>query len=342
MTLFLLLASVFALSWIGTGLVRRYALAKSIIDVPNQRSSHKVPTPRGGGVSLVLVSLFCMLVLIGIGQADTNSLIGIVGGGALVAVIGFWDDHGHIAARWRLLGHGLAAAWGLFWMSGMPPLTVYSLTLDGPFLGTAFGLLFLMWLLNLYNFMDGIDGLAAIEAITVCGGGAVIYWIGGYPQLTFIPLILAAAAAGFLIWNFPPAKIFMGDAGSGYLGLVLGLLALQAGWCETQMFWAWLILLGVFVVDSTFTLSRRLLRGDKVYEAHRSHAYQYASRRYGSHLPITFTILFINLLWLLPLALLTGLGHLPGPVALVISYAPLVFLAYRYKAGAEEERIVTT
>src|SRR5690606_30192313 len=118
--------------------------------------------------------------------------------------------------------------------------------------------------------------------------GAILYALLETASLTDLPLLmLAASVLGFLAWNFPPARIFMGDAGSGFLGIALGILSLQAAWIAPTLFWAWQILLGVFVVDATFTLLRRLLRGEKVYEAHRSHAYQYASRRFGRHLPVT-------------------------------------------------------
>jgi Fuc2NAc and GlcNAc transferase len=132
--------------------------------------------------------------------------------------------------------------------------------------------------------MDGIDGIASVEAICVCGGGALLYGLLGFagstqPTEFVVPLLLAAAVAGFLFWNFPPARIFMGDAGSGFLGITLGVLSLQAAWFAPQLLWSWLILLGVFIVDATFTLLRRLLRCDKVYEAHLSHAYHYASRQ---------------------------------------------------------------
>ncbi|OYT94363.1 MAG: glycosyl transferase [Pseudomonas sp. PGPPP3] len=184
--------------------------------------------------------------------------------------------------------------------------------------------------------MDGIDGIAGVEAVTVCLGGALLYWLLGQGSLALLPLLLAAASAGFLYWNFPPAKIFMGDAGSGFLGLVLGILSLQAAWAAPQLLWCWLILLAVFVVDATFTLLRRLIRGDKVYEAHCSHAYQYASRRHGRHLPVTVAVLAINLIWLLPLALLVGMGYLDGLPGFLLASGPLIFLVIKYDAGKQE------
>jgi len=149
-------------------------------------------------------------------------------------------------------------------------------------------------------------------------------------------VLLATTVAGFLFWNFPPARIFMGDAGSGFLGIVLGLLALQAGWINPLLFWGWLILLGVFVVDATFTLTRRLVRGERVYEAHRSHAYQYASRQHGSHLPVSLSVAAINLLWLLPVAAAVVIMKADGLLGTLIAYAPLTLLAVKYRAGGRE------
>jgi len=144
------------------------------------------------------------------------------------------------------------------------------------------------------------------------------------------------AVAGFLLWNFPPAKIFMGDAGSGFLGITLGLFSIQAAHIAPQFFYSWLILLGVFIVDATWTLIRRFLRGEKVYEAHRSHAYQFASRQYLSHKTVTLAVAAINTCWLLPIALWVGLGNLNGLLGLMIAYLPLWLLAVHFKAGLAE------
>lgn len=336
MTGWWLLPLALGASLLLTAVLRRYALGRQIIDVPNARSSHTVPTPRGGGVAIVVTFLASLPVLAVLGWVPPAVLMGIGGAGALVAVIGFMDDHGHIAARWRLLGHFAAAAWMLFWLDGLAPLEFAGMHLDLQWFGYLLAALYSVWMLNLYNFMDGIDGIASLEAISVGVGMAVIAMLTGTPELMTLPLLLAAATAGFLFWNFPPAKIFMGDAGSGFLGIVLAGLSLQAAWHSPQLFWCWLILLGVFVVDATFTLLRRLLRGDKVYEAHRSHGYQFASRHYGRHLPVTLAVTAINVAWLLPVALCVALLGLDGVLGVVIAYLPLVLLAARWRAGALE------
>ncbi|WP_333873144.1 MraY family glycosyltransferase [Methylobacter sp.] len=323
-----------AVSWALTGFLYRYALAKNLIDIPNERSSHSVPTPRGGGVAIVVAFLVIIPILNLFDLLSSAACWALWGAGSAVAVTGFLDDHGHIAARWRLLVHFGAAAWGLYWLGGFPPLSVFGHMLDLGWFGYVCATVYIVWLLNLYNFMDGIDGIAGIEAITACCGGALLVWLVA-PDSTawMLPVFLATAVLGFLFWNFPPARIFMGDAGSGFLGIMLALLSLQAAWIESRLLWVWLILLGVFIVDATVTLSRRVLRGEKFYEAHRSHAYQYASRILGAHRPVTWAVCAINVFWLTPVASLVALDKLDGIIGLMVAYLPLLLLAYRYKAG---------
>ncbi|MGV8864519.1 MAG: MraY family glycosyltransferase [Pseudomonas sp.] len=328
--------AIAVVSFFLTAALRRYAIARSLMDIPNARSSHSLPTPRGGGVAIVLAFLLALGLLFGLGALTYSDFLAIAGAGGLVAVIGFMDDHGHIAARWRLLGHFTAAAWMLAWLGGLPAISLFGATFSLGWVGHALTLLYLVWMLNLYNFMDGIDGLASVEAVCAALGACLLYGLSGHADSIWAPFLLAVSVAGFLCWNFPPARIFMGDAGSGFLGIVLGGLSLQAAWILSSLFWGWLILLGVFVVDATFTLIRRLLRGDKVYEAHRSHAYQFASRAYGRHLPVTLAVALINVLWLLPIAVCVVCFGLDGALGLLIAYVPLVALAVKFHAGELE------
>lgn len=327
---------VILLSLMFTGALRRYALKNSLIDIPNGRSSHSVPTPRGGGVAIVICFLLIMPLLAFCGLTTWPQTLALIGAGAWVAVVGFLDDHGHIAARWRLLAHFVGAAWALFWVGGLAPVSLFGTIFHFGWVGHVLAAFYLVWMLNLYNFMDGIDGIAGVEAVTACTGACLIYWLSGAGALMWAPLLLAAAVLGFLCWNFPPARIFMGDAGSGFLGIILGTLSLQAAWSNPELLWVWLILLGVFIVDATFTLSRRLMRGDKVYEAHRSHAYQFASRQTGRHLPVTLAVVVINLVWLFPIAVSVAVLGLDGLLGLILAYIPLVLLAVRFHAGELE------
>ena len=333
MALALSAAAFLATLWL-TGQVRRYALTHQLLDVPNARSSHTVATARGGGVAIVLTTLVALLVLGSIGLLAWSSVRGLSGGGALVALIGFVDDRWHIAPRWRLLGHFAAASWVLVWLGGLPPLPAMGFVLELGWLGHSLAALYLVWLLNLTNFMDGIDGIAGIEAITVSLGGALLYLVAVPGSTQWLaPLVLASATMGFLVWNWPPAKIFMGDAGSGFLGLMLATLSLQAAWVAPRLFWSWVVLLGAFVVDATVTLIRRVARGEKFYEAHRSHAYQHAAQRWGAHLPVTLAVGAIDLCWLLPVALLVALEMVEPLVGVLIAYAPLVAAAVWLDAG---------
>jgi Fuc2NAc and GlcNAc transferase len=328
------LAASTAITW----WLRNFALRHQLVDVPNSRSSHHVPTPRGGGLAIVIVMLMALPVLAWRGVLSAPTLWAFLGAGVAVAVVGWIDDHGHIAARWRLLVHSIAAIWALAWLGGLPALSLLGTDIDSGWVGYGLAGLYLVWLLNLYNFMDGIDGIAAIEAITVCLGGVVLYWVlPGRGSAWLAPLLLATAAFGFLFWNFPRARIFMGDTGSGFIGIMLGLLSLEAGAVAPELFWGWLVLLGAFVVDATLTLIRRVIRGDRVYQAHRSHAYQHAARRFGSHIPISLAFGLVNVIWLLPIAVFIVVGAINGAIGMVIAYAPLLFVAWKYGAGLAED-----
>ena len=336
--MFLLLFICIALaSVLLTWGLRRYALAHSLIDIPNERSSHENPTPRGGGVSIVLTFLVGLIVLEFAGFLPVFLVWALFGSGALAALIGWGDDRYDLPARLRLPGHFIGAVWALVWLGGLPELLVFGVEVNLGVAGNILAAIYLVWLLNLYNFMDGINGIAGIESITVCTGGIFLFVVSGAKTdgMCLLPALLAAASAGFLVWNFPKARIFMGDAGSGFLGLVLGVMSIAAGWAAAELFWGWVILLGAFIVDATVTLLRRALRGQKVYEAHCCHAYQNAAQRRGSHVPVTLAYGAINLFWLLPVAALVAAGLLDGAVGVVVAYGPLVVGAVWFGAGSD-------
>ena len=332
----LLLAT--GLSWLLTGAVRRLAIRADLLDHPNARSSHSTPTPRGGGVAIVASFVAATIGLTVAGHVPIDMCVAVCGAGLLVAGLGFLDDRRPLPARWRFAGHAIAAAWVLVWIGPLPPVPLLGTVVDLGVGALALSALFLVWSINLFNFMDGIDGIAGVEAVTVALAGALVWWLNAPGAAWPLALLFAACVAGFLIWNFPPAKIFMGDAGSGFLGLVVATLALWSGRDEAHLFWAWFILIGCFMVDATTTLVRRVRRGERFNEAHRSHAYQYAARRHGSHRAVTLACGLINLVWLLPLALLVAMRKLDGVAGVILAYAPLVWLAFHYKAGARADQ----
>jgi len=332
----LIIGGVLLATAVGTGVLRWLALRDGVLDIPNERSSHSVPTPRAGGVAIVVAICVGALGLWRAGLLNGSAVQALVGGGVVLALIGFVDDHRPVLARWRLLAHVLATWWVLYALGGLPPVEFFGSAVALGTVGTVLGMLGLSWLLNLYNFMDGIDGIASVEAITTCLGGIVLAnLVPEYANGWALPSVVAAAAAGFLLWNLPQAKVFMGDAGSCFLGLSLGMAAVIASSHAPRLLWAWIILLGVFVVDATVTLIRRILRGAKIATAHRSHAYQHAAITLGRHGPVTLAVAAINLFWLLPVAILVGTGRLHGMVGVAVAYLPLVLGATRLGAGKE-------
>jgi len=320
-------------AYLVTGRVLGYATHR-LVDVPNDRSSHAVPTPRGGGVSIVVITLVAIVALTAIGVLPWTVSLGMFGAGLIVAGIGFADDHRHVHPGLRLLAHFVAAAWLVGWIGPVVSLPIAGRVVDLSFAAYPLAILYVVWVLNLSNFMDGIDGIAAIEALTVTVSSAIVYALSarvGADML--VPLTVAGAVLGFLIWNWPPARIFMGDVGSGFLGVMMAALSLEAAQLSPRLFWAWLILLGVFIVDATVTLVRRTVRGDRFYEAHRTHAYQHAAVRFGSHRRVTIATGLITLIWLLPIAIVVGNGTVDGALGLLAAYIPLIALVLWLKAG---------
>jgi Fuc2NAc and GlcNAc transferase len=335
---FLVAAAAFAIAEVSTGLMRRYALRRNLIDVPNDRSSHTTPTPRGGGAAIV-AAFFCSLLLLkALGAIDGPIFWALLIGGGAMALVGFLDDLWHLHASVRLVVHLAAALCVVKVLGGVPERALTSWGLQGPFAGGVIALLAVVWVTNLFNFMDGIDGIAGSEAVFIGGAGALLNWSQhGAPGLTAAMLCIAAASLGFLRWNWPPARIFMGDVGSGFLGFTLAVLDLAVSQSGTIPFEVWGILGGVFFVDATVTLLRRIVRRDRWLQAHRTHAYQRLARRWQAHLPVTLWVTAINLIWLLPLAWLAMKTPAHGKYYLALALAPLLALVVLVGAGRKED-----
>jgi Fuc2NAc and GlcNAc transferase len=276
-----------------SGLARRYAQAHGLLDLPNERSSHSVPTPRGGGLAIAAVVLAGLVSLALAGRVGPRLALALGGGGALVAVVGWEDDRRGLSVSVRLMAHVAAAVWTVAWLRGMPALTLGAGAVHLGVGGALLAVLGVVWLTNLYNFMDGIDGLAAAEAVTVGLLGALLL-APREPSLALVALLLAAAAAGFLVWNWSPARLFMGDVGSGFLGFFFGGLAVASENVHALPALLWLVLLGPFFVDATVTLLRRMARGERWAEGHRSHAYQRAAQAGWSHRRVTGAVIGLS------------------------------------------------
>jgi Fuc2NAc and GlcNAc transferase len=319
-----------------TGWVRRQALARLWLDVPTARSSHQTPTPRGGGMAIVVASAAGFVALWAAGAIETGMLAALLGGGLMVAWIGFRDDRKPVRPAVRLAVHLAAAAWALAWLGGVPPVKFGTTLVDFGVAGYALGVLAIGWVVNLFNFMDGIDGIAASEAAFMALAGALLAGSAAAPDVAAAGVVFAAACLGFLAWNWPPARIFMGDVGSGYLGYVLAVLALVAMWRSPVALFAWLALGALFFVDATVTLARRLLRGERVHQAHRSHAYQWLSRRWGSHRAVTLGAIWFNVVVLLPVAVFCMAVPLQAAAVLSATLAIMALVALRAGSGRAE------
>jgi Fuc2NAc and GlcNAc transferase len=335
-------AATFACACVLALWMRRLALARGILDVPNSRSSHKSPTPRGGGVGIVVGASAGFSLLYATNLLDSNVLIALLGGGIPVALVGLVDDYRPLPARIRMVIHVVAAVWALAWLGGVPPLRVGSHLVQLGYAGYVVGVLGIVWTLNLVNFMDGIDGIAASEAVFIGVGAAVLVIVAGGATahshgLPAADLVLAAACCGFLCLNWPPARIFMGDVGSGYVGFSIAVLALATTRQDPAATWEWLLLGGVFFVDATLTLVRRVARGKRAYDPHRDHAYQWLARRWRSHRPVTLTVIVINVLWCLPCALWAALEPEHSLWILAGGFIPLTAAAWYAGAGTADE-----
>lgn len=262
---------------IGTRWARSYALSRQLVDQPGARRSHAQATPRGGGISIVIVMLGAMLALALVYPSWRLAMMPMAGGLALVAGIGWIDDHRPLSPWLRLGVHALAAmllGLSMLLLGGSP---LQSLLVAG----------LAVVLVNVWNFMDGINGLAASQACLAALGCALV---AGQAPAAWLGWMLACAVLGFLPFNFPTARIFLGDVGSGALGYLLAglagatLLATSAdGGSASRM----LLPFSVFLVDASLTLLRRMLRGEPWWTPHVQHAYQRWARALGSHVPVT-------------------------------------------------------
>ncbi len=267
----------FAVSAALVAAIIRHAQRLEIIDVPNERSSHVVPTPRGGGLAIVLVSLAAMAALAALPSRDPLALpvLVLLIVSAPVAIVSAIDDVRPLPAPVRLLVHlavglatwALAGGWNVV---DLPVAGAVSLGVLAPLLSVVW----VVGLLNAYNFMDGIDGLAALQAVIAGAAWAAVGWSAGSWPLVVLGEVVTAASLGFLVFNRPRARIFMGDVGSAFLGFLFAAIPMSVSHAEPRAALVGVAVVWPFVFDASFTFVRRALRGENVLAAHRSHLYQ--------------------------------------------------------------------
>ena len=314
--------------------IRKSALKTNRLDVPNERSSHTSPTPRGAGLAVVVAFLLGLIALLVEDTISDEVFLAIAIPGLVVALIGWLDDRGHLtSAKWRLIGHFACASLAVWLTGGLPGLPLANSTIDFGLAGNIAAVVYLVWMLNLFNFMDGIDLITGVQTVTTSAGVVMLLLISTESDLWKIFAIMTASILGFLFFNLPPAKIFLGDVGSGFIGFTTAVISLVVAEDEPLVAWAMIILLAVFVTDATVTLLRRLLSREHVYVAHRTHAYQHLSKKLNRHLPVSLGVGAINLFFLLPIAWLVVESEIIPIFGLLISYVPLAIVAALLNAG---------
>jgi len=290
---------VFLAALLLTFLIRFIANKKELLDHPNERSSHTMPTPKGGGLAIMITfyaGLTCLYLQNEIGSELFSALLSALP----VIIISLLDDIYHLSARIRLGVQFGSAAAALYFMGGMEILSLGSLSLSGNWLNIL-ALFGIVWMTNLYNFLDGIDGYAGSEALFA---GASAYLLFGSETA----LLVAAAAAGFLLLNWHKASIFMGDVGSAPLGFIFAVLMLYDA--ATPHFLGWIMLLSLFWFDATLTLLRRMKKGEKLSQPHKKHAYQRLNQAGFTHDKVVLLAMGINLLILAALYFTPENGYL--------------------------------
>ena len=276
-------------SFLTTGLILKILKRYNIVDNPNERSSHTRPTPRGGGLALILVSLGAW----GFSLGDIfNVHLALFIATLFLGIVSWIDDIRGLLVSVRLLSQFLAVSL-IFWLMPASNLYFHGLLPDG--LDTLVAVFMWVWFMNLFNFMDGIDGISAVEASSI-GLGVFILMALGAVQLThgLLGFVITASAIGFVWWNWQPAKVFLGDVGSIPLGFLLGWLLLEI---LSTTYWPVAIILPLYyLADSSITLSRRIWRNERVWRAHREHFYQQATARGLSHAQVSMLICGNNIL----------------------------------------------
>jgi len=337
--------------------IRWYALRRKKLDVPNDRSSHSMPTPRGGGIAIVSVTL--ALLLLGTGnQADIRftRVIAFIIAGILIAAIGLIDDWWKTpSAKIRLMAHFAVAlaftvASGVITELYIPALGDLYL---GPVPGGVMTLFWLAGLINVYNFMDGSDGLAGTQAFLGGSAWSLIFFLEGQETLALLSGLIAATSLGFLAMNTPPAKIFMGDVGSTFLGFSLSALTVTAftEMGNPRLLVTGILIVGVFVFDATFTIFRRMRNGENLLEAHCSHLYQRLIKLGHSHATVCARYGFlmalsalVGLLYYFSDSEVIGLGALIGILTLYLGLAGWVtwLESDRASGSKSQNRLATT
>jgi len=305
---------LFVASYMLTWLIRRIALRKKILDIPNERSSHLIPTPRGGGMAIVILWFLGITILYFSNQLGKDLYLALLSG-IILAIVSFIDDIASLKPGLRLIFQFLTAIIAFILMGGIKPVILFNNVTIPALVAYPVTVIGIVWFINLYNFLDGIDGYASIQAIFAA---SALYLFAGNP----VTLVLIACTLGFLVWNWPKAKVFMGDVGSTQIGFILVVLGLYFHNTTDFSIILWVILLSPFWFDATFTLFRRWRNREKLSQAHRKHAYQRFVQAGHSHLVTDIWLIIINIIVGSTVALIIKFSFLMIPIL----FADIIFL----------------
>jgi len=319
---------VFFVCLAATFIYRKIALRIGILANPNLRTLHKNSIPNGGGIVFSLVFIICIFILFLLGQLSEN-IFKIFFYGAFVATLfGFLDDLKDISASKKMLVQILLSGWTLFCLDGG---VLFGFEKIPSIISLALSMFFLVWMINAYNFMDGIDGMAISGATFVSGLMALsLQLTNGSPELILILLILMSCTSALMVFNWPPATIFMGDAGSIFLGYIFGAIILISIINDDVSIWTWLVIFGYFFADTSMTQILRLILVKKWYKAHRSHAYQNLARITDSHFKVTMSVTTYHLVWISPLTFWSVLQPEMAIIPAILAVTPGLFFTYKY------------
>src|SRR5574344_233264 len=279
---------LFLISFSLTYFIKNYMIKKSLVATINERSSHSVPTPHGGGIALAITWFIGLFYLYFIGEISSNLFYALLFG-AVISIVSFFDDIYELSPKIRLIAQAIVAIGGLYFLGGFETLTFGIFDIENQIFTNIFAFFMIIWFINLYNFLDGINGYAGSEAIFLALAGFLLFSGNHF-------LVLAVSVLGFLFWNWNRAKIFMGDVGSTLLGYNIAIFTIYYANEESTNFWIWIILFGVYWFDATLTLIRRKLNKEKLSQAHKKHGYQRLTQAGWSHYKVTNYSIGLNMI----------------------------------------------
>jgi Fuc2NAc and GlcNAc transferase len=325
-----IVSAVMLLSLGGSYVYLQHASKHGPYATPNYRSLHLRVTPRGAGLAVAFATLLGYLCLYFTHELTFSQIMVYLLGGVVVAAMGMADDRLDISARYRMPFQFLAAVWTCQWFRGLAPIDLGFAVVDLGLPGHVLLVVALVWFYNLYNFIDGIDGMASSATIFICAAMGTVLIFKQATGLGMILVLLGVASAGFLGFNWPPARMFLGDAGSSFMGYVLAAVFVESLWHAPSLLWAWLIAGGFYFADTTLTTTVRLLTVPGWYRPHRSHAYQNLARVWNSHRRVVLLVLAINLAWVSPM-LWIALNHEAWIIGLTaVVYVPIAIFCLKY------------